>query len=238
MSQNLSILVDKGGFSFCVWKHQQLQLHSYISLHDKGMDTMFQNLYLQQAYDDVKCAVLTEQYTLIPNEHFNDNVPLDDWLSLNAKVFENDLLFEEKSESADLHWIYAIDSELKKQFDHQFPTINWQHAGQLFLDSLASQTNDAGVFINLHPSQMEIAAFREGNLQLYNIFPVQTSNDLLYFVLSVYRQIEFDTNADALYFFGKIEDAWLQRLLSFVRHVIPGHEQEETLQYYTHQLLQ
>ncbi|MDO5510841.1 MAG: DUF3822 family protein [Weeksellaceae bacterium] len=238
MSQNLSILIDKGGFSFVVWKNCVAHHQAYIPIGAADHDNVFKDIYLQQEYNLVNCAILSPQFALVPKEYFTHEIPLEDWLTFNSQVFEGDVVLHYEIPEQDIFWVYAIDASQKKLFDNKFANTKWHHSGSIFLESLSVDSQEKVLFANIHKNVLEIAVYKEGRLHFYNQFVYRSSNDLMYFILNVYAQLELDTNQDPLYYFGKVQDENLQRLLKFVRHVLPGHEDLSILENYSHYILQ
>lgn len=240
-SKKLSILFTKDGFSFCVFKNGELShvdterfTQNELSLWDNLQNAFQANLYFQQPYDEVKVAYLGNQFNLVPNVYFQENTNAQKWLEFNAKMHKGDNVFATKSKHLPTTLVYSYPNEILVLTKEKFGVDTVSHASQIFIDSIQVETNEPQVFLNIHDNAMEIIAFKDTQLVLFNIFATETKEDVVYYVLNVLKQIDFNPNEVNLYYFGWMhDDQSLKMLMNFVRHVMPATADKQLMQNYT-----
>ncbi|MDG4946671.1 DUF3822 family protein [Weeksellaceae bacterium KMM 9713] len=240
--KKLSILFLKDGFSFCVAKDSEL-IHTEKVRFEASQETTFyellsqkldQQLYLNQTYDEVHLAYLGDQFNIIPSSYFEAEPDAQMWLEFNAEIFEGDSIETTELSTYDAELIYAYPLELKEIIDRKFKGAKLESASALFINSFKLEDDKAQVFLNIHTNQLELLAFKNQGLYFYNIFEIATKEDLVYYILNSFKQLELDPNEVEVYYFGgDLEEASLKMLMNFVRHVMPGISNTTELSYYT-----
>ena len=240
--KKLSILFLKDGFSFCVAKDDELihtekvrfeatQESTFYELLSQKLD---QQLYLNQAYDQVLLAYLGNQFNIIPSSYFDKDQDAQKWLEFNAEIYEGDSIETTKLTNYDAELIYAYPQELKEIIDRKFKGAKLESASALFINSFKIEDDKAQIFLNIHSNQLELLVFKNQGLFFYNIFEIATKEDLVYYILNSFKQLELDPNEVEVYYFGgDLEEASLKMMMNFVRHVIPGISNTTELTYYT-----
>ena len=238
----LSILLQKGGFSFSVLKDKQWvhaekgQVENSVeeSYVDSLLEQMNQQLYLNQSYDEIKIAYLGSQFNIVPNEYFEKEIDLQKWLEFNTEVFENDQIKLTNLDAHQAKLIYAFPFEVQNALQTKFSDFQIQSASEIFINSFQIETESPQAFINIHLKQIEILVFKHKKLYFYNIFEVETKEDIIYYILNCFKQLELDANSIEVYYFGwTLEDAALKMLMNFVRHVMPGTSERTGLMHYS-----
>lgn len=243
MSNVLSILFTKDGFSFCVFKDQvkTTQQHFvYESSSQHGVDTLIEekikdNLYWKQSYDKVCACVVNEQFNIIPLA-YEQQLSAEEWLSFNTPIFEGDQVTGSSLDFYRARWFYSYAHEIERVLSNYFSVFSIKHAGEVFINSIENDTEEASFFVNLHADSLEVLCVKQDQLLLYNVFHTQTKEDVMYYILNAYKQLSMDTNRQPIYYFGEFtqKEGLLKMMLNFIRHVIPGANDIESLTYFTH----
>ena len=240
--KKLSILFLRDGFSFCVAKDAELihtekvrfkasQETTYYELLNQKLD---QQLYLNQTYDQVHLAYLGDQFNIIPRSYFEKDQDAQKWLEFNAEIYEGDSIETTKLSNYDAELIYAYPQELKEIVDRKFKGAKIESASALFINSFELKDDKAQVFLNIHTNQLELLVFKNQGLHFYNIFIIEIKEDLVYYILNFFKQLELDPNELEVYYFGgDLKDASLKMMMNFIRHVMPGISNTTELSYYT-----
>lgn len=240
--KKLSILLQKGGFSFCVLKNDEL-LHAEKVKFDTTLDKSYNDLlkiefskqlYFNQDYKEIKVALLNNQFNIIPNEYFEKEKDAQKWLEFNAHVFEEDQIKETNVAHQEAKLIYAFPLELEQFLQEKFEDFKLRNASEVFVNSFQIDSDNPQVFVNVHLNQIELLIFKDAKLYFYNIFEVETKEDIVYYILNSLEQLQLDPNLIELYYFGwTLEDVALKMLMNFVRHVMPGTSNNTELSHYT-----
>lgn len=241
-NKKLSILLQKGGFSFCVLNDEQLVHSAHVRFEntaDKSYSELVsehfnKQLYLNQKYNQVSIAFLSNQFNLVPNEYFESESDPQKWLEFNADVYEDDQIQYGNLSSHDAKLVYAFPKELEEYLRKKFKDFDLKNASEIFINSFQIETEDAQAFINIHLNQIEILIFKDQKLYFYNLFDVETKEDIVYYILNTFEQLELDANSIEVYYFGwNLEEAALKMLMNFVRHVMPGTSDKTELMHYS-----
>lgn len=241
-TKKLSILFMKDGFSFCILKDKAL-IHAEKIVCEPPLNSSYyevlnqklqQQIYLNQTYDQIQVAYLGNQFNIIPNAYFEQDNDAQKWLEFNAEVFEGDQIQTCDLQHAEAKLVYAYPQEIAEIVKTKFNDVPVKSGSELFINSLAIVGDQAQLFLNVHPAQIEILVYKDQKLQLYNIFEISTKEDIVYYVLNGIKQLDLDPNTVEVYYFGwETEDPNLKMLMNFVRHVMPGTSEIMELKYYT-----
>ena len=232
--KKLSILFRKNGFSFSVWQNDEL-LHSDNIKTSNNADleqTLNNQLLLQQTYAQVFVSILSTQFNLVPNRLFETDEDAQKWLEFNAEVYENDIVTYANI-SHDAKIVYAYPKELLEILNSKFGTKHIRNASEIFVKSIICESEKTQVFVNFHWDNLEVLILNKEQLLYYNIFEISCKEDVVYYILNVYKQLQLDPNVIELYYFGKPQDEMLKMLMNFVRHVMPGVDNATLLQFYS-----
>ena len=244
-NNKLSILFEKDGFSFSVFKNSNQLSHSEFVNFDINSEMNIElilenhikeNLYLKQEYNSVDICFLNNQFNIIPNEYYIAENDKEMWISFNTEIYENDKIIDDSLDTYNAHFLYSYPHEVEAILTKYFPSYSIKNASFLFIESIKSENDEPEVFINLHDKSLEIICLKSDKLLFYNLFEVNSNNDIIYYILNIYKQLELDTNKNILYYFGKIQERenLLKMLLNFVRNVVPGIDDKSTLSNFTH----
>lgn len=81
------------------------------------------------------------------------------------------------------------------------------------------------MYVNLHEKMVDIVCFSEGKLLFANTFSIENLNDILYYILYVWKQLDMDQLTDLLSVSGD-SDIKL-RILTSLRNYIQNTTQTE-----------
>jgi hypothetical protein len=135
-----------------------------------------ENIYLDSPY-----------FTLIPNE-LASHIPLEEKKRFISNQ-EIDLNYLEDKISKYQTMIYwGIDKEILSAIKKNFPTVNLKH----FCESITLSSNfDFKLKYFLGDKCIYIASFNNKKLILVNRYKIESSDDALYFILSVIKESKF-----------------------------------------------
>jgi hypothetical protein len=95
-----------------------------------------------------------------------------------------------------------LDASLQKR-----PSLLIRHHSEIFLSAALSTNaaeNPARVHIHAENGRFDIAVVKENRLTLYNSFLFRAGEDLVYYIMAVYKQLGMDTAHIPIYISGKI----------------------------------
>lgn len=130
--------------------------------------------------------------------------------------------FEEVPEM-DVVVISGLMPGIKEAADHFFPNALHSMQAPTLLRHFQKNApkDDAAVFVHLHASYIQVAAFERGNLLFFNTFKYEKPSDVLYFTLLVYDQYFLKPTENQLFISGSLlKDAEIYRQYErFIRHI-------------------
>lgn len=241
---SLSILFYKMGFSFVSYdesgvesKVSHFKVVNLSRWEDEIVKELEVNLRLRRNYNQVRAAFVSSFFNLVPNKY--TAVSDDVLLNLSEAEFEiNDLLtVSTKHESS---FVFGVSQLVLEKLNELYTQIEIFHSGNIFVDQILF-SNNPELHLNLIESQLEIVVTNEKGIVFYNIFDVQSDEDILFYALFVTEQLNLDLNKVDLKCYGQLLPAKpvYQLLRKYVRYVLPASKNETFLENYSlHNLVQ
>jgi hypothetical protein len=165
-------------------------------------DSIFQNSFKSTS------GIFTDRhYLLLPNEFANNQQTIDELMRFH---FSNVQSAAEKVQLNidNIHVAYlsniSVAAELKKQYEgircypHIYPFL-WG-----ILSGKKAQQESCAVFVGINHSFIDVAVVKGGKLQFCNSFNFAAPDDVVYFVLNVYEQLNFKTSDIPLFLSGNV----------------------------------
>ena len=182
------------------------------------------DVYLNKNYKKVDLIFFNNKFTLIPDEFF-DKKMLKQYFKFNNILSEHEEIHFNKIKRAQLSNVFTIPSDITTYLVNQFPEIRFLHQGTPLIEYYTENTKDSvvpTVIFNIYKSSFEFAAVQSGNLLYYNYFKYKTDDDLIYFILNTFNQLNFDVNKVETIIHGNIEGGSslhknIKKYLSFVK---------------------
>lgn len=185
---------------------------------------LFAHDFLTWGYRRVRVVSVSPQYTLVPNEIF-DEEKKEQLLAFNFSAPEKRVLVDSLGEGAH-KVVYGIDEEVYEfcsrslvnpsYFHHITPQLSfWKRQS---LTALPRQ-----MYVVLHHKMIDIACFAQGNLLFSNTFEVELPEDMLYYILYVWRQTGMNQAKDQLRLFGEpsLRSRITGTLHTYLQHISP-----------------
>lgn len=214
----LSIQVSLNGFSFSVLdqvrgkfvllKHHDLSdLPSLEKKGDQLDKIMGSEPYLKPAYNKTSAMVASGKSTLIPAAYFQEK-NLKKYLEFNHDMDELEEIHYNYLEGLDAYTIFSLPNPLSNSLVRHLGRFNYYHQGLPFitwhLDNARSHKKTPA--LSIYEGFADIGVFSQNKLHFYNSFRWTAKEDLLYYILYVYKQLNLDVSGDELYISGSATD--------------------------------
>ena len=214
----LSIQVSLDGFSFSildmvrgkfvVLKHYDLsQQKGYDQKADKLRQILSSDQHLHPSFKQSVALVVTRKSTLIPETCFQEK-DLKSYLSFNHDLDELDEIHFNLLEEISAYNVFTIPNPISNILLEHFGKIPYYHHGLPFLhyqlDNASSAKRTAA--LSIFEQFIDIGVFSGKNLLFYNTFQWSTHEDILYYLLYVYKQFNLDVNSNELQISGSTSD--------------------------------
>lgn len=162
------------------------------SLNEHLIDAIKHFHLSKKTYQHVYINYFNQQFTLCPDLLYNseNNRSL---LEFNTGTTSNDLILVDDI-NHDIKLIYSIDESLKSTLDLIFPNHQLKHTltvtSKLML--LSEELLKDDIILSLHLNYIEIVLKQNHKLQLANQFSVNTTEDVLYYLLFIIEQYQLN----------------------------------------------
>lgn len=151
--------------------------------------------------------IANQLFTLIPSDlyHDKDKTKL---LSFNQAVVDDNF----KTSTADIEGIHSkcifgIHHDILDVLKESFDNIKIQPIAKPFIEnSLTLSESQMTAFVEIVDGRMDVAVFSNKSLQLYNAFEYKTAEDVMYYLLFTFEQLNFDREKHTLYIAGEINE--------------------------------
>ncbi len=147
---------------------------------------------LAKADQKVQVNYFTKQFTLCPTDLYSDESKKK-LLEFNVGDIDNQLVGVNDI-TPDIKLIFAINEILKSTIDQVFPQHHLKHSlcslAQLALH--ADEFTKEQIVIEVHQHTMEVVVKNNNKLLLANTYEVKSTEDVLYYVLFIIEQFEFN----------------------------------------------
>ncbi len=178
---------------------------------DVKVDSNIENIYLDNPY-----------FTLVPEE-LTSHIPLEEKKRfISNKEIELNYL-ENKLSKYQTMVFWGIDKEILSAIKKKFPAANLKH----FSESIIISSNfDFKLKCFLGEKCIYIASFNNKKIMLVNRYKIESSEDSLYFILSVIKESKFINEPFNIEYSG-IED---KTLVSKLKNIFPDVKLEHDQQ--------
>lgn len=233
----LSILLSTTSFQFCVidvTKSRCMMLEHYeYNRAENSIDIL---KVLKEIYEDnhylnagfwksIKLNIKNLKFSLVPNSLFAESYAKD-ILSVNCTVSDFEVLYYYKHTSNDTVNIFAAEQELTDWFKKTYPNklVEVLHHTSTMMEGVlqyATNNQAKSVFVNIE-DQIATIAVRDNNALVFiNNFKYTTPNDLLYFILFTYDELDLNTDTIPLVLMGNIHknSDYYSRIFKYIRNI-------------------
>lgn len=188
---------------------------------------------LDASYKSVNLLKVNRKTTLLPAPFFETD-KLKSILEFNTDLDDLDEIHYNYINEIDAYNIFAISNPLVNEFLAKYSNIDVYHQATPFITGsynyhIHHQTQTNTIFVNMYSDIFDIAVMQKGNLTLYNNFPYQNEDDLVYYILYVYKQLELEPTKDPMLVSGDIKKnsnhiKHLKRFISEIDFLQPDNQ--------------
>lgn len=210
---HLSILAAEKSFSFSIL---DANTNKYLVLQT--------NAHLpNNSFKSVICCVAHNKFSLIPNSLF-DEEKKESLLGFNHEVKVDEEIFSNTLHNLDAKNIFTVSKNLTAEIRKQFPNANFIHSSTAFIEGLLVQNknnSEKKVFANFYSAHFEIVILDGRELLFSNSFNYKTPEEIAYYILFVYEQLNLNPETIELILSGEMEktDKEHSLLYTYIRNV-------------------
>lgn len=223
-------------FIFAKDKNQvNICIHEYINFHWDSVEQLVISDHLLR--NDIPAKIYLHQpvFSIVPGVLFQPGQEAT-YLTFAGDQKACTNYFSTPLDSNNLQVLSCTSSKLKKSLEARFSDLTFHHGSVSFLSylfkerfNLIGQEISASIFEN----QLYIAAFSNQELAVFNMFSIDSKEDILKYTLILIDQLKFDRNHVRVSIYGStsasgITDSWAKEYFQNFRLVTPHANQNFT----------
>lgn len=200
----MDLTPDKFQFSILDPATKEILHHQRIDLAEFSKEALhahLQNEWLKADFATYTLSAGTERNTLMPTELFNHSNPADAFKLNYPQPFEN-LDYNRISELGIVN-IYELPLWIKSLFVIAFPRIKIIHRSTVLLKGIFDQPSySPKIHVFVEKEQFYLLISERSKLTYFNRFDYKEMADLVYYILFVLEQKEYDQARFEMHFYG------------------------------------
>ena len=216
--KKLSIQVSLNGLSFCIIDTIGNSVEQSETIPFKSASTPYLVLKVLKAlfethkvahgqYASVSVIHCNDFYCLVPRALFQKE-ELPNYLKFNTKLLASDEIVFDELPNCEMNCVYVPFTNINNYLFDLFGPFDFSHQSTNLIQLLLKQkpSNKAVCYVHIANRSMSLAVIEQKKVLLYNQFEFGTKEDLLYYVLFTYEQLQLDPESIKLRLFGAVED--------------------------------
>lgn len=207
------------GFSFAILNiHEQKYIalehydiqdcDTYSDLAEQIDCIIAQQKLLQQNFASSSAGIAHSLNTLTPKALY-DNSHGKEILGFNQALLQNEEEANDWLASIQAYNSYVIPEELERCFNKHFPDLKWKHDSSILIESLLHQFKlheGQKVYLSIQNNSFDITVLEGKKLKFFNSFSYKSAEDLIYFLLFTYEQLNLNPDQIPTIISGEIEE--------------------------------
>ncbi|MEB2785031.1 DUF3822 family protein [Algoriphagus persicinus] len=197
-------------FIFAKDKNQSnICIHEYIHFDWNTLDQLVISDHLLKTDIPAKIYLHQPDFSLIPGVLFHPGNEAT-YLAFAREQKANTSYFNTPLDSNNIQVLSCISGKLRKSLEARFTDLTFHHGSVSFLSYLFKERfNLIGqeILISLFGNQIYAAAFLNQELSAFNIFSVDSKEDILKYALILVEQLKFDRNHMRVSLFGATDES-------------------------------
>ncbi len=202
----LSIQLSLDGFSFLIFDAEKNRIvrekEVVYTQEDNFYDWLKVKLVaedlLKRKYASTQILFCTEKQTLVPKEFAKDTKDKD-LFAVNFPLEKTEMIMSE--DINDIVILSALNSDMYNLIKDYFPKAKWKTI-PLFLLEQTQTPKEWNVKLLLLKNRLHIVTNNNDKVQLCNSFPFQTKDDLLYYILYVFDNLDIPVANSSIRLWG------------------------------------
>ncbi len=196
----LSIQVNLNGFSFCIrelsgrmlcFKHIDLKISGDQFISRRFADWCDEEELLQLPYNQKQLVYTGTRFSLLPQQMESEELK-SDLRELLLKAGDEEEYAENWIKEVQAKLIFVLPPEFTGTVKEKLGEVRISHIVQKLIHWQDVQANDSGLLIFFNHKDLYLLVKQNKQLILANVFKVNHSNDVIYYALSVAKQLKVE----------------------------------------------
>ena len=159
------------------------------------------------SFHHVKGIIGNARFTLIPEPLFQEN-DKESYFNFIHEKEAPEILFSDQLEHLGIHTVYGVPGHWKKEIDKVFAKSALTHISSVLIRNLwVNVKNQTGskAYLNLREGQFDLLVFNGNQLKYCNVFHYLTPEDIVYYVIFVFEQLNLNPEETHLSLLGNVD---------------------------------
>lgn len=212
----LSIRLSTEGFSFSIFNPINDKSVSYISKEIEQSLSLAANVkvaikeldFLHHPYKRINILLASKRFTLIPMEYFDDDLAEAMFYHNHSKL-DNELVLYNTLKKTNIAVAFSIDKSAYQQLSEKFPNAYFYSQATPLCEFFAAKSkfgNSQKMYAYIKNDTLDIFCFDRGRMLFANAFTCKQTQDRVYYLLYVWKQLNFNQERDELHLTGTLEE--------------------------------
>ena len=228
----VSIRLRSGGLSFSGYDpsaggsffYRETEFDRAVSFISSLKEFFFAHEFLTWTYKRINVICVSPEYSLVPDNYWGDGKEghlLDFCFSTLELHCLTDILKEQQAKL-----VFGVDEEVYEFCSRSLlhPFFSHYMTSPLTLWTKESSASlPRQMYVVIERKRMDVACYAQGKLLFVNSHPIDQSDDIVYYILYVWKQAGLNQEKDQLLLAGESSSRMrvLERLRTYLRHVKP-----------------
>jgi hypothetical protein len=163
--------------------------------------------WLGGQFHSVNGIIGNSRFTLIPESLFIENEK-ESYFNFLHEQETDEIVLSDRLAHLGIYTVYSIPGACRRDIVNVFPKVTFCHISSALISNIwMSVKNKTGrkVFLNLREEQFDLLAFEENQLKYCNSFRFLTAEDIAYYVIFVFEQLNMNPEEVHLALLGNVD---------------------------------
>lgn len=227
----LSIRLSADGFSFTIFNPVLDNSFTFVPFQlDMNLPMavcvreLMKSELLQYIYKRVNIVQVSSRFSLFPSGFLVDEAQFGSFFYYNHLRKANETVLCNELGLADMAVAFGLDHSAWFSLSDRYPLARFYSHVSPVIEFLAGKSrfgNNRKLYVYGRVGAVDIFCFERGRLLFANSFSCQQMSDILYYVLNVWKLLEYDQERDEVQIVGMLpeRDRLVCEVGQFVRHV-------------------
>ncbi|MGB0888284.1 MAG: DUF3822 family protein [Vicingaceae bacterium] len=188
-------------------EYQFSDIYNDYSLLSPLKEIIANNAFYKNEFNAIFITFVNNRSTLIPNAIYKAD-KLVNYHHFNFTEQEEDCFFSDQLINLSAYNIYSIPDYITNLFSN-FNNLHFRHFSSALIESALlnakKEKSLSAVQVNILPTSFQVIAIKNQQLELYNSFTYQSSEDFIYYLLFVLDQLNINNEEAAITLTGAVE---------------------------------
>lgn len=163
--------------------------------------------WLSGTFNGVKGIVGNSRFTLIPEALYQEDQK-ESYFNFIHEKDPGEGVFSDRLGHQGIYTVYSVPGHWRKEIDRVFPKAALSHMSTVLISNLwMNVKNKTGIqaFLNLRDGQFDLLVFEGSQLKYCNVFHYMTPEDVVYYVIFVFEQLNLNPEETRLNLLGSVD---------------------------------